>query len=70
VKCYLILVACGFSGAACLAQTRPPAVDLRTAIRQATSTSQPVAPRQLSDQERAELRRQLSLYSRMPVKGS
>lgn len=44
-------------------------VDLRTAVKQAVQPGHGASPRQLSPQERAELRRQLDQHSRRPDKG-
>lgn len=68
---YLAVFACGLASAAGFAQSPDPrASDLRAVLRQQTAASQMAQPRQLSEQQRAELRRQLSQYSRMSVKGS
>ena len=48
----------------------PRALDLRAAIRQTVTSAENTATRRLSEPERAELRRQLSLYSRPQAKGS
>jgi len=75
MKQYLILAAFA-STAVCSAQDPPPAVqrvaESRPATPQATVSAKPSNPRQLSDQQRAELRRQLYQYShsRSPAKGS
>jgi hypothetical protein len=72
MKQYLALIAI-LAAAACHAQS-PPASQSNSDIRQ-VSAQKPlpapsVAPRQLSAQERAELRRQLYQYSRVAGKGS
>jgi hypothetical protein len=74
MKQYLILAAFA-STAVCDAGEPPPAVQLLAEARPATpqiAPGKPFTPRQLSDQERAELRRQLYQYShsRLPAKGS
>jgi hypothetical protein len=68
---YLLPLICGLTGAATWAQ--PPearAQELRAALRQNAAGAQVTTTRQLSEPERAELRRQLSLYSRPQAKGS
>ena len=70
VNKYLAFLACGLASAAVFAQPRDSkSADLRSVIGRSAATH-PVPPHRLSDAERAELRRQLSQYSRMPVKGS
>jgi hypothetical protein len=72
MKQYLALTAT-LGTAVCLAQVSPagsPPLDLRQVAVQQPSPAPDVKPRQLSAQERAELRRQLYQYSRMAGKGS
>jgi hypothetical protein len=72
MKQYLALIAI-FATAACHAQAAPagqPSSDLRQVTMQKPVPAPSVTPRQLSAQERAELRRQLSQYSRVAGKGS
>ena len=73
---YLAVFVCVLANTGASAQAPEPrapdprALDLRSAIRQQATASQVAAPRQLSEPQRGELRRQLSLYSRPPAKGS
>jgi hypothetical protein len=75
MKQYLILAALA-STAVCGAQDPPLAIqrvaEARPAATQTAAAVKPVTTRQLSAQERAELRRQLYQYShgRSPAKGS
>ena len=74
MKQYLILTSLA-STALCGAGEPPPAVQLLAQARPATpqiAPGKPITARQLSAQERAELRRQLYQYShsRLPAKGS
>ena len=72
MKQYLALIAL-LAAAACHAQSSPAAQttsDLRQVSAQKPVPASTVTPRQLSAQERAELRRQLSQYSRVTGKGS
>jgi hypothetical protein len=75
MKQYLILAAL-VSTTVCGAGEPPPAVQLvaeaRPATPQIAMSAKPITARQLSEQERAELRRQLYQYShnRLPAKGS
>jgi hypothetical protein len=74
MKQYLILAALS-STAVCGAGERPTAVqmaDARPATAQMGMSAKPITARQLSAEERAELRRQLYQYShsRLPAKGS
>ena len=72
MKQYLAPIAI-LAAAACHAQSPPaslPNSDVRQVSVQKPLSASSVAPRQLSDQERAELRRQLYQYSRVAGKGS
>ena len=70
MKPYLALIAT-LAAAVCHAQVSPagsPPPDLRQVAVQKPSPAPTVTPRQLSAQERAELRRQLYQYSRLAGK--
>jgi hypothetical protein len=73
MKQYLALIAT-LAAAVCHAQVSPagsPPSDLRrVAVQKPSSPAPHVTPRQLSAQERAELRRQIYQYSRLAGKGS
>ena len=75
MKQYLILAAFA-SAAVCSAQEAPPAAqrvaEARPVAPATAVSASPYTPRKLSEQERAELRRQLYQYShsRLPAKGS
>jgi hypothetical protein len=73
MKQYFALIA-ALAAAACHAQSLPAGgqstSDLRQVGAQKPLPAHSATPRQLSDQERAELRRQLSQYSRVTGKGS
>lgn len=72
MKKYLALIAT-LAAAVCHAQALPtgrPPSDLRQVAVQKLVPPPSFTPRQLSAQERAELRRQLSQYSRLAGKGS
>jgi hypothetical protein len=73
MKQFLAPIAILAAAAACQAQS-PPAgqssSDIRPVNAQKPLPAPTVAPRQLSDQQRAELRRQLYQYSRVAGKGS
>lgn len=72
MKHFLALTA-SMAAVVCHAQVAPagsPPPDLRQVGMQKASPAPPVTPRQLSAQERAELRRQLYQYSRLAGKGS
>ncbi|HXE46917.1 MAG TPA: hypothetical protein VN663_01015 [Ramlibacter sp.] len=72
MKQYLAPIAI-LAAAACHAQSQSASQsssDIRQVSAQKSLPAPAVAPRQLSDQERAELRRQLYQYSRVAGKGS
>jgi hypothetical protein len=72
MKKYLALIA-SLAAVVCHAQVSPagqPPSDLRQVTLQKPMPPSSFTPRQLSVQERAELRRQLSQYGRMAGKGS
>jgi hypothetical protein len=72
MKQYLALIAF-LAAAACHAQSAPagqPSSETKKMGAQMALPLPSVPPRQLSAQERAELRRQLSQYSRVAGKGS
>ena len=72
MKQYLALIAT-LAAAFCHAQASPagqPPPNVRQVAMQKPVPAPSVTPRQLSAQERAELRRQLSQYSRVAGKGS
>lgn len=72
MKQYLALIAT-LAATVCYAQAPPaghPPSDLRQVAAQKPAPAPSFTPRQLSAQERAELRRQLSQYSRLAGKGS
>jgi hypothetical protein len=72
MKQYLALIAI-LAAAACHAQSSPVGQQLPDLKQMGAQKALPppsVTPRQLSAQERAELRRQLSQYSRVAGKGS
>jgi len=72
MKQYLALLAT-LAAIVCHAQASPagrPPSDLRQGAVQKPVPAPSFTPRQLSAQERAELRRQLSQYSRLAGKGS
>lgn len=72
MKPILLVIAAPLLASAALAQTAIPAqrlAELRSAIQQTRATAvTPVAPRHLTPEERAELRRQVQQQSRRPAK--
>ena len=72
MKPILLVIAAPLLASAALAQTSIPAqrlAELRSAIQQTRANARtPVAPRQLTPEERAELRRQVQQQSRRPPK--
>jgi hypothetical protein len=72
MKPILLVIAIPLLASAALAQTSIPAqrlAELRSAIQQTRVNARtPVAPRQLTPEERAELRRQVQQQSRRPPK--
>lgn len=72
MKLILLVIAAPLLASAALAQTSIPAqrlAELRSAIQQTRANAgTPVAPRHLTPEERAELRRQVQQQSRRPHK--
>ena len=68
---YMAVLVSALTSAGVWAQSADPRQsDLRSAIRETATGSRTVAPRQLSDPERAEMRRQLSQAGLTRPKGS